>query len=69
VNCYVCDGTGQATPAVATCTNCQVGLCREHLDQDLLATGPGGTRLGCTHDPARAAEKRDDARAGDTARA
>jgi hypothetical protein len=55
VNCYVCDDDGKTTSAVAICANCHIGLCREHLDEDLLSIGPGGTRLGCSHDPVAAA--------------
>ena len=69
MNCYVCDDAGRATPAVAICTNCQVGLCREHLDQDLLATGPGGHPARLHTRPGSRRRERDAAREGDTARA
>jgi hypothetical protein len=56
VNCYVCDRAGRATVAVALCKNCEVALCREHLDEELLSVGPGGASFGCGHDPVRAAQ-------------
>ena len=52
MNCYVCDRAGRPEPAIATCGTCSVGLCREHLDEELLTVGPGGMRYGCSHDPA-----------------
>jgi hypothetical protein len=52
MNCYVCDRAGRPEPAGATCGTCSVGLCREHLDEELLTIGPGGMRYGCSHDPA-----------------
>lgn len=58
MNCYVCDGSGRVTAAVAICRNCQVALCREHLDEDLLTPAPGGTSYGCSHDPTRTARRR-----------
>lgn len=64
MNCYVCDDRGQAVSAVAICQNCGVGLCRDHLDRDLLAIRPQGvTRRQCTHDPIHGAHQRERARA------
>ncbi|HEX6388861.1 MAG TPA: DUF2180 family protein [Solirubrobacteraceae bacterium] len=31
MNCYVCDGKGETTPAVGLCRSCSVALCAEHL--------------------------------------
>lgn len=36
MNCYMCGSTGNVVAAVAICRYCGVGLCREHLDEDLL---------------------------------
>jgi len=60
MNCYVCDGTGRVTPAVASCHHCSVALCREHLDEDLLgAHRPHGlTRRACSHDVVASARAR-----------
>jgi Uncharacterized protein conserved in archaea (DUF2180) len=58
MNCYLCDDATRETPAVATCRHCGVGLCREHLDRDLLATRPHGmSRRACTHDPVAGAQR------------
>lgn len=52
MNCYVCDSIGQVTEAVAICRECGVALCREHVDQGLLAERPAGlVRGGCVHNP------------------
>ena len=59
MNCYVCDRAGRVTAAVAICRSCQVALCREHLDEELLRPGPGGARYACGHDPAAAAGGRE----------
>jgi hypothetical protein len=53
MNCYVCDRVGRVTVAVAICGNCHVALCREHLDEELLTPGRGGTNYACSHDPGR----------------
>lgn len=50
MNCYVCDCVDEATEAVAICRQCGVALCREHLDEGLLAQRPSGlVRAGCVH--------------------
>lgn len=52
MNCYVCDLQGRQVPAVATCANCSVALCRHCLHFDLLAPRSVGMhRRGCTHQP------------------
>jgi hypothetical protein len=59
MNCYLCDNGGEATDAVAICQHCGVALCRDHVDQDLLAHRPAGlVRRGCTHNPLGAAAAR-----------
>ena len=59
MNCYVCDNRGDGVPAVAICQNCSVALCREHLDQDLLAVRSHGmSRHQCTHRPVHDAGRR-----------
>jgi len=59
VNCYMHDSTGGVVAAVAICHHCGVGLCREHLDEDLLAPrAHGHTRKSCTHHPHGAAVRR-----------
>jgi hypothetical protein len=51
MNCYVCDENGRATAAVAICQHCGAALCKEHLDEDLLAHRPHGVvkHIGCGH--------------------
>jgi hypothetical protein len=49
MNCYVCAAQGTASPAVAICQSCSVGLCREHHDAERRTSGPGGTNYSCTH--------------------
>lgn len=59
MNCYVCDQSGRVSPAVAVCHHCGAALCREHLDQDLLAQrAHGHIRHRCSHDLVHAAEAR-----------
>lgn len=59
MNCYLCDNGSEATDAVAICQHCGVALCRDHVDQDLLAQRPAGlVRRGCTHNPLGAAAAR-----------
>ena len=61
MNCYLCDNNGDATDAVAICQHCGVALCREHVDQDVLADRPTGLgRRGCTHNPVAVAHSRHD---------
>lgn len=48
--CYLCDDQGYEEHAVAVCHSCGIGLCRHHLDQDLLAARVQGVvRRQCTH--------------------
>lgn len=50
VHCYVCALVQQATPAVATCKICSVGLCMEHRVGNEQRSGPGGmTGYTCLH--------------------
>jgi Uncharacterized protein conserved in archaea (DUF2180) len=59
MNCYLCDSAGRATEAVAICRQCGLALCREHLDQGLLAKRPSGlVRAGCGHNPVGSAHWR-----------
>lgn len=61
MNCYLCDHQGYATAAVAICKDCGAALCREHLDEGLLAPRPTGmTRAPCSHSPLRLAQIRRD---------
>lgn len=61
MNCYFCDSIGHITEAVAICHHCGVGLCREHLDQGLLAERPSGLfRHPCTHNIVGRARRRQD---------
>ena len=47
MNCWVCNGAGAKTAALATCPVCGVGLCRDHrLAQ---AHGGAGTAIECRH--------------------
>lgn len=43
MSCFVCGSL-----AVAVCSNCGVGLCREHWE-DRRRYRVGGTTLGCPH--------------------
>ncbi len=59
MNCYMCDRTGATTEAVAICQHCGASLCRDHLDDDLLAQKAAGFhRSGCTHALVQAAQRR-----------
>lgn len=59
MNCYICDEAERAKSAVAICQHCGVGLCREHLDQDLLAVRVHGlVRRPCTHSLVHGAQRR-----------
>jgi hypothetical protein len=51
MNCFVCDGEGRQITALALCKGCNIGLCREHLVEELSTPGPGGFKYGCTHTP------------------
>ncbi|RII09712.1 hypothetical protein DSC45_29845 [Streptomyces sp. YIM 130001] len=54
MNCYDCHLAGVVTPALATCTYCGAGVCRQHLHEgtsevhEVSGTGAAGRR-----DPAR----------------
>jgi len=59
MQCYLCDSIGRPTDAVAICRECGVGLCRNHMDQALLAVRPAGhVRAGCVHNPIGMARSR-----------
>jgi hypothetical protein len=48
--CYVCALAQQATPAVAICEICSVGLCMEHHAENKQRRGPGGmSAYACLH--------------------
>jgi hypothetical protein len=50
MNCCLCDSVDQVTEAVAICRECGVALCREHMDQGLLAHRAARlVRTGCRH--------------------
>jgi hypothetical protein len=51
MKCFVCDGRGRETEAVAICRDCSIGLCREHLVEESRAVGAGGLKYRCTHTP------------------
>jgi hypothetical protein len=52
MHCYLCDSSGQPTEAVAVCRHCGLALCRDHVDEALLAERPAGlARPGCIHNP------------------
>lgn len=52
MQCYLCDSVGRATEAVAICRHCGLALCRNHIDEGLLAERPAGlVRAGCIHNP------------------
>ena len=54
MNCYECARDQRERPAVVICTNCGVGMCLEHLDEERSRIGPGGTTIGCEHNLASA---------------
>ena len=61
MNCYMCDSGERAIEAVAICRHCGIALCREHIDEALLASsacGAGPSRP--YHDPTGAARRRDE---------
>jgi hypothetical protein len=49
MNCFECAKASEATPAVAICQYCGVGLCFEHLVESTHAL-VGGTHEGCRHE-------------------
>jgi hypothetical protein len=55
MNCYECAIRGETVAAVATCRNCGVGLCLEHL-AEAQSYRVGGTLYACPHD-LRAAQR------------
>jgi hypothetical protein len=61
MDCYECAIRGRAVAAVATCQNCGVGLCLEHL-AEAHRYRPGGTLYGCPHDLSAAGRPREVAR-------
>ncbi len=63
MNCYVCDSGGRSAEAVAICRHCGIALCREHIDQALVAKRPAGlVRVGCIHNPIGTARRRESIR-------
>ncbi len=50
MNCYECTKDGTQVAAVAICLNCGAGMCMRHLAEERATAGPGGTRIGCSHD-------------------
>ena len=69
MDCYECALQERAVAAVATCRNCGVGLCLEHLAA-AHDYRPGGTLYGCPHDLSAAGRRRAAARvAGGNGRA
>ena len=50
MNCYVCATTGVDSAAVATCPDCNAGLCLRHVRDAARAANRGGTHIGCSHD-------------------
>ncbi len=56
MNCYECALRGEAVGAVATCGNCGVGMCLEHLGE-AQSYRVGGTTFGCPHDLTAAARR------------
>jgi hypothetical protein len=64
MNCYMCDCWDRATEAVAICRHCGIALCREHVDEALLARRPAGLAgPSCIHNPVGTARWREDVRA------
>ena len=64
MNCYMCDSDERAIEAVAICHHCGIALCREHVDEALLADRPAGmVRPGCIHNPIGTAIRRHGIRA------
>lgn len=49
MNCHQCARDHGERAAVAICTNCGVGMCLQHLDEERARIGPGGTMIGCGH--------------------
>ena len=45
MNCHECAQAQRERLAVAVCTNCGVGMCLEHLDEERRRSGPGGTSI------------------------
>ena len=57
MDCYECAIRNKAIAAVATCRQCGVGLCLEHLTE-AQSYRPGGTTFGCPHDLSLAGQHR-----------
>ena len=47
--CYIHAREGLEVQAVATCRNCGVGVCLEHM-AEIEERKPGGVEYGCPHD-------------------
>jgi hypothetical protein len=59
MNCYIYDGHERATEAVVICRHCSIALCREHVDEALLANWPAGLAgPGCIHNAIGTARRR-----------
>lgn len=64
MNCYLCDCDDRSTDAVAICRHCGIALCREHVDEALVADRPAGlVRASCIHNPIGVARRRESIRA------
>jgi uncharacterized protein DUF2180 len=48
--CYPCAKNGVARHAVALCTSCSAGLCREHLRETAAQLASDNPFAGCRHD-------------------
>jgi hypothetical protein len=48
--CYPCAKNGVERPAVALCTSCSAGLCREHLLETATQLASDNPFAGCHHD-------------------
>jgi hypothetical protein len=57
MNCYECAKDHREQPAVAICLTCGVAMCIQHLDQERVRIGPGGTQIGCGHNPSQSVRR------------
>lgn len=64
MNCHECVMAGRDRPAVALCTFCSVGLCKDHL-VEALADPPTVPAYRCRHEPARRAQARGNIEVGE----
>ncbi len=49
MNCFECEKTNDAVPAVAVCQHCGAGLCLDHLIE-ARQYRVGGTLYACPHE-------------------